>query len=159
MRLHWREEMPAGRRCPELRGDPVAVNEPSPNEGRGALAPGPSGRTCAGRRVAPTTWRLALLLAAVITAVYGNSLGIGFRFDDWHVVEENPHVRTLAHLGRFFVDPNTTSVLRENKDLRPLLMVTFALNYAISGEAPWSYHVVNLLLHWLVALLVLRIVR
>src|SRR5262249_45393632 len=34
-----------------------------------------------------------------------------------------------------------------------------AVNYAVSGLLPWSYLLGNLLLHWLVALLVLRIVR
>src|SRR5579862_1585615 len=100
-----------------------------------------------------------LLLAAVIACVYANSLGIGFHFDDWHVLEQNPHIRSVAEIPRFFVDPDTTSVLRENKDLRPVLMTTFALNYAVSGAAPWSYHLLTLLLHWIVALLVLRIVR
>jgi protein O-mannosyl-transferase len=82
-----------------------------------------------------------------------------FHFDDWHVIQDNPHVRRLASIPRFFVDPDTTTVLHENKDLRPLLMTTFAVNYAVSGLAPWSYLLGNLLLHWLVALLVLRIVR
>src|SRR5262245_36734177 len=99
-----------------------------------------------------------LLLAAAIACAYANSLGIGFHFDDWHVLEQNPHIRSVAEIPRFFVDPGTTSVLRENKDLRPVLMTTFALNYAVSGTAPWSYHLVTLLLHWIVALLVLRIV-
>ena len=137
------------------------MSEGSTRTDPGALT-APGSRAAGASIVRPvdrTSWRLALLLAVVIAAAYANSLGIGFRFDDWHVVEDNPHIRSLGHIGRFFVDPNTTSVLHENKDLRPLLMVSLALNYAVSGVAPWSYHVVNLLLHWLVALLVLRIVR
>lgn len=103
--------------------------------------------------------RIALLLFVVIAAAYSNSLSIGFYFDDWHVLEQNPHIRSLTNIPRFFVDPNATSVLRENKELRPLLMISFAVNYAISGNRTWSYHVVNLVLHWLVALLIVRIVR
>ena len=38
-------------------------------------------------------------------------------------------------------------------------MATFALNYAISGDATWSWHLFNMLLHWIAALLVFRIVR
>jgi Flp pilus assembly protein TadD len=99
------------------------------------------------------------VVAVAIAAAYSNALHVGFHFDDWHVLQDNPHVRTLRSIPRFFVDPDTTTVLRENKDLRPVLMTTFALNYAISGDATWSYHVVNLCLHWLAVMLVFHIVR
>jgi tetratricopeptide (TPR) repeat protein len=103
--------------------------------------------------------RAPALLAVVILAVYWNSFASGFHFDDWHVIEQNPAIRTLANVPRFFIDPHLTTVLRENTDLRPILLASFALNWAISGAAVWSYHVVNLALHWLAALLVFRIVR
>src|SRR2546429_9613436 len=103
--------------------------------------------------------RLAILFALVIAAVYANGLTIPFQFDDEHALEHNPAIRSLANIPRFFVDPNTSTVLRENKDLRPVLLTTFALNYAVSGDATWSYHVLNLVLHWLAVLLVFRIVR
>jgi tetratricopeptide (TPR) repeat protein len=102
---------------------------------------------------------IAVLLAAVVAGFWANSLGGGFHFDDAHAIEQNPWIRSLAHVPRFFVDPDTTTVLRENKDLRPVLLVTFALNHAISGTTTWSWHLVNLVLHWLAAVLVLRIVR
>jgi tetratricopeptide (TPR) repeat protein len=99
------------------------------------------------------------LLAAVIALVYANGWRIPFHYDDWHVLKRNPSIRSLQNLPRFFVDPTATSILPENRDLRPLLMVSFALNYAVSGGHTWSYHLVNLLLHWLACLLVYRIVR
>jgi protein O-mannosyl-transferase len=102
---------------------------------------------------------IPFLLAAVITLAYANALHVPFQFDDWHVLEGNPSIRSLDNLPRFFTDPTATSVLPENRDLRPLLMVTFALNYAVSGNRTWSYHLVNLLLHWLACLLLYRIVR
>jgi Tfp pilus assembly protein PilF len=104
--------------------------------------------------------RLApVLLALAIVAAYWNSFASGFHFDDWHVLEDNPWIRSLAYVPRFFVDPHTTTVLRENADLRPVLLASFALNWAVSGAEVWSYHAVNLILHWLAALLVFRIVR
>jgi protein O-mannosyl-transferase len=104
-------------------------------------------------------WFVPLLLAAAIGAAYSNGLDVPFVFDDWHTIEQNPAIRTPRRIPAYFVDPDTTTILRENKDLRPLLLVTMALNYQVSGSATWSYHVVNLILHWLVALLVFRIVR
>src|SRR5262245_23186572 len=104
-------------------------------------------------------WMVPLTLAVAIAAAYSNGLYIPFAFDDWHAVEQNPAIRSLANLPRFFTDPNTTTVLRENKDLRPLQVVSLALNYRLSGLDPWSYHALTLVLHWIVALLVFRIVR
>jgi tetratricopeptide (TPR) repeat protein len=107
----------------------------------------------------PSGWLVALLLAGAIAAAYGNGLDIPFVFDDWHTIEQNPAIRSPGRMLDYFVDPDTTTILRENKDLRPLLLVTMALNYQLSGLAPWSYHLVNLVLHWLASLLVFRIVR
>lgn len=99
------------------------------------------------------------MLGLAIAAAYANAVTIPFHFDDWHAVEQNPHIRSLANLPRFFVDPDTTTILHENKDLRPIVVATLALDYAISGPATWSYHATNILFHWLVVLLVFRIVR
>jgi len=104
-------------------------------------------------------WAVPLVLAGVIAAAYSNSLDVPFAFDDWHAIEQNPAIRDLANLPRYFTDPTTSSVLRENRDLRPLHVLSLALNHRVSGLAPWSYHLVNLVLHWLVCLLVYRIVR
>src|SRR5262249_46865979 len=99
------------------------------------------------------------LLALAIAGAYARTLGVPFVFDDWHVVVQNPAVRSLAYVPRFFVDPRTTTIVADNQDLRPLLMTSFALDYAVSGLAPWSWHLTNLVLHWLAAVLVFRIVR
>jgi len=106
-----------------------------------------------------TSTYVALFLAFVIAAIYSNSFQIGFYFDDWHVIEDNPHIRRLTNIPRFFVDVDTSSASQQNRVLRPLLLTTFALNHAVSGNDAWSYHLVNVLLHWLAAVLVFRIVR
>src|SRR5262249_38646108 len=105
------------------------------------------------------TWLVPLVLACAIAATDSNGLHVPFGFHDWHTIEQNPAIRSLLRIPSYFVDPDTTTILHENKDLRPLLLVTMALNYRLSGLEPWSYHVVNLLLHWIVTLLVFRIVR
>jgi len=104
-------------------------------------------------------WLVPLLLAGAIAATYSNGLRVPFVFDDWHTIESNPAIRSLGRIPGYFVDPDTTTILHENKDLRPLLLVTMAVNYQLSGLDPWSYHLVNLVLHWLVTLLIFGIVR
>jgi hypothetical protein len=78
-------------------------------------------------------WFAPALLAAAIAAAYSNSLDVPFAFDDWHAVTENPAIRSLRNAPRYFVDPTTFSVLRENRDLRPLQVLSLALNYRVSG--------------------------
>src|SRR5437773_2434527 len=121
-----------------------------------AEAPRPKMIPLSGRRLTPLT---AALLAIGIGAAYSNSLSVGFEFDDVYLLTNNPSIRSLRNIPRFFYDPFTLTTVRENADLRPVLQITYALNHAISGLRPWSYHAVNMVLHLVAASLVFRIVR
>jgi tetratricopeptide (TPR) repeat protein len=88
---------------------------------------------------------LALVLA--IIAAYGNSLHNGFHFDDFHTVYDNPAIRSLHNVPRFFTDASTFSVLPTNRTYRPIVSTTLAIDYALgkafSGDGyalPW-FHV------------------
>src|SRR5437870_1155518 len=99
------------------------------------------------------------LLGAGLAVSYSNSLGIGFYFDDSYGITNNPAIRSLRNIPLFFTDPFTLTTVRENVDIRPVVVITFAVNYAISGNEPWSYHVLNLILHFITAGLVFVVVR
>ncbi len=99
------------------------------------------------------------LLALGIAASYSSSLGIGFYFDDLYGIHNNPTIRSLRNIPSFFTDPHAFWTDRTQADVRPVLLITYALNYTVSGLAPWSYHVLNLLLHFVAALLVFVLVR
>src|SRR5439155_12242057 len=98
-------------------------------------------------------------LVAVLAVSYANSFGIGFYFDDSYGIASNPAIRSLRNIPLFFTYPFTLTTMRENVDIRPVLVTTFAINYAISGNEPWSYHVLNLIFHFIAAGLVFVIVR
>ena len=90
----------------------------------------------------------AYILVCVLTvAVYANSLENPFHYDDMHSIVNNGSVRDLGHVPSYFVDAKAFSADPENAMYRPLLLATFALNYAISGYEVWSYHLVSLALH------------
>lgn len=93
----------------------------------------------ASRATAPAGWtqRAPLLAAALGFVVYLPSLGGGFLYDDVHVVVENRYIRDLGEL---------VTVLRHDP-ARPLLGLSWALNYAVGGLTAWPYHLVNVLLH------------
>ena len=97
---------------------------------------------------------LVLLLPAL---VYANSLGNPFHYDDYHSIVDNVHIRSLANLPTFFVDPGTFSSEPQNAMYRPLLLASYAVNYAISGQEVWSYHLLGLTMHMASAYLVMLI--
>lgn len=101
-------------------------------------------------RAALPPWLAASMLAVGIALAYSNSLHNAFVLDDLSGIVHNPYVRSLRFVPRYFVDPLTLTVNRNNAEYRPLLSLSFALNHQLSGYATWSWHVVNLVLHWIV---------
>jgi hypothetical protein len=99
--------------------------------------------------------RLALrLLALVAVAVFLNGIGGAFVFDDEPTIVSNRSIRDLGNVAEIFSPPADATTWG-----RPLANATFALNYAVSGLEPWSYHVFNLLIHALAALALFGVVR
>jgi len=94
----------------------------------------------------------AWILAACLL-VYANSLDNSFHYDDEHSIQKNIHIRDLGNFTRFFTDPSTFSVDHDKGMFRPLLLVSYALNYAYGGYEVAGYHVVNLGLHAAIACL------
>ena len=98
-------------------------------------------------------WPYLALVAAVALA-YWPTLRAPFLFDDTAAIVRNPTIRQLASFAVFSppTDGGTTTG-------RPLVNFTFALNYALSGEHPWSYHALNVVIHALAALTLFGLVR
>jgi tetratricopeptide (TPR) repeat protein len=92
------------------------------------------------------------ILAACLL-VYANSLDNGFHYDDEHSIQKNIHIRDLENFTRFFTDPSTFSVDHDKGMFRPLLLISYALNYAYGEYEVTSFHVVNLALHTAIACL------
>jgi Tfp pilus assembly protein PilF len=97
-------------------------------------APAPSGQPASSR-----DWlRWAPLFAALVAfLVYAPSIGGGFIYDDGELILRNPAIRDLRNLRAILLyEPS-----------RPVLTLTWALNYAAGGVVPWHYHLVNVLIH------------
>ena len=69
---------------------------------------------------------LALAILALIVVVYANSLENSFHYDDSHSIVENPHIRSLANLPSFFLEPETFSGEPAMAMYRPVLVSSFA---------------------------------
>ena len=108
-----------------------------------AVAP----RIAPASRPKPWVWALGLFLALFVTfKVYGPSIGAPFLFDD----------RYLPFMVPGFGQQPLIVWLR---GVRPFLMLTFWANYQLSGDNPYTYHVVNVLIHFANAVLAGLIVR
>ena len=92
-----------------------------------------------------------LLLVIAGLAAYAGSFSGPFVFDDVASIVENP---TLRHW-----ESSLTPPLASTTSGRPLVNLSLAANYAVSGTAVWSYHAVNVAIHVLAALVLLGLIR
>ena len=97
--------------------------------------------------------RLAALIV-VGAAAYANSFNGSFVFDDEPNILENAHIRSLWPISRVMSAPE-----RSGLSGRPILSLSLALNYAVSGYSVWSYHLFNLAVHILAGLTLYGIIR
>ena len=103
-------------------------------------------------------WQAAGLVLLVI-AVYANSVGNSWHYDDRHAIAENPHIRSLDRLPQLLTDPTLFSRDADKAMFRPLLLASFALNYAWTQGEVYSYRLVNILIHAAVAAGVWQLLR
>ncbi len=101
------------------------------------------------------TWLAAALLALAAVLVYVNSLNVPFVFDDTPAIVENPSIRDWSEWRQVLAPPPTAGSAAG----RPLINLSFALNHAVGGLEPRGYHLVNLLLHILAALVLLGVMH
>lgn len=96
------------------------------------------------------------LLTLAVALAYGNTLWNGFVYDDHHVVEHNNLIRSLRNVPALFTTHYWQGAVElstaERYLYRPLVHVSYAINYAVSGLSPWAYHLVNVLCHLFVTL-------
>lgn len=84
------------------------------------------------------------LTLALVAAAYSNSFKVPFLFDDIPSIVENPTVlpEPQWHQAAGWDLPGGLTVSG-----RPLLNATFLVSAAVSGDSPWGFHVINLLIH------------
>lgn len=99
-----------------------------------------------------------LALGLAVLFVYANSLQNSFHYDDFHVIVKNPSIKDSGNLLKFFSDPKLGSgLVKETFSYRPLIMISFALNYSLGGLDVLGFRIVNILLHVFCTLLVFAV--
>jgi protein O-mannosyl-transferase len=105
------------------------------------------------------SFRVALggvVIAVATAAAAWNGLHGPLVFDDLFSIRDNASIRRLSHLGDVLRAPAAHG---ETVGGRPLLNLSLALNYAVGGLDVRGYHVVNIAIHVLSALVLFGLVR
>jgi tetratricopeptide (TPR) repeat protein len=105
-----------------------------------------------------TTLAWAAAVGATAIVCYLNAVGNEFVLDDTRLIRDNLRIRALANVphlfGSSYWDMSGPQAL-----YRPLVLVSYAVNYAIHGLSPSGYTAVNIVLHAAVSLLLFALVR
>src|SRR5713101_4374894 len=81
--------------------------------------------------------RLALVAAGLGGLVYLNALHNPFVYDDYRTIVDNGSIQTLLQPRAIVMHEPT----------RPLVNLSYAIDRALWGAAPFGFHLTNLLLH------------
>ncbi|HWO00569.1 MAG TPA: tetratricopeptide repeat protein [Blastocatellia bacterium] len=95
-------------------------------------------------------WACAALIVVAGVLVYLNSFGGQIVFDDVVITDD----QTLRQLW-----PPWGAMFSPKQIARPLVGLSLAINYAMSGANLWSYHMFNLAIHILAGLVLFGVVR
>jgi tetratricopeptide (TPR) repeat protein len=112
---------------------------------------GEANRTMNNRR-RPLAWGCALIVLLTLVA-YLPALRGGFVWDDNEYVTENQTLRSFDGLEQIWLKPEATP------QYYPLVFTSFWAEYHLWKLHPFGYHLVNVLLHALSAILLWRVLR
>ena len=98
-------------------------------------------------------WRIAIVIVAGILT-YANSLSGPFILDDQSTIVDNRQIREWWSPSSVLVPESDTAIAG-----RPIVNLTFAVNYAIGGLDVRGYHAGNIAIHVICALLAFGVIR
>src|SRR5260221_6241560 len=101
-------------------------------------------------------WLAVACLVGGILVAYHNSFSGPFVFDDGPAVLGNPTIRHLSDCGTVLSPPREGG---QTVGGRPVVNLSLAINYALGGTEVGGYHVFNLIVHTLAALVLFGIAR
>lgn len=98
--------------------------------------------------------KLIIFLIIIIGfTLYANSFDNQFFWDNEYEITENVDVKNF-NVGRFFTDNVTAGSGRQDSFYRPLILLSYALDYKLWSSNPAGFHLTNLSFHIFSAILI-----
>lgn len=106
-------------------------------------------------------WKSFLVLTLCIMAVYGRTVRYDFvTYDDYELVFQNEaYLSNLSNIGNAFTTHAFTTHRTESGYYRPLLLLSYIIDYQLWQLRPFGYHFTNIVLHCCSALLLLLLLE
>ncbi len=104
-----------------------------------------------------TTRKVLVFLLAIGLVVYVNSFINDMFWDDYDSVVNNQYIRSWQYLPNYFSENLTAGAGIHDNYWRPLLLISFSVDYGIGGIEPFFYHFQNFFWHLVASLLVFLI--
>ncbi len=104
-----------------------------------------------------TAGRTLIILSLIFFSLlpYSNALLNDFVYDDRTAIVDNPTVQDIGNIGTALTHDYWYGTELSGSGLyRPLTIISYIINEALSGNSPFSFHMVNVLLHLSVVLLI-----
>ena len=101
--------------------------------------------------------RAFVLLFFLVLLIYSNTFQASWHLDDYHNILQNPRLKIENLQPQSIIQTFYASFDRglysKNKIYRPVVCLTFALNWYFGQDNPFGYHLVNLAVHFITACL------
>ncbi|OGW75078.1 MAG: hypothetical protein A2Z72_03545 [Omnitrophica bacterium RBG_13_46_9] len=99
------------------------------------------------------TANIAVIVCLIVAGfvIYGNSVGNSFVYDDNPLIADNPFIKTFDNIGKLFlVDLHffgSAKNLTKIKYYRPVVALSFVVDYFLWGLEAFGYHLTNISIH------------
>ena len=106
-------------------------------------------------------WSAPVLLLVLILLIYSNTFNAAWQMDDHPNITDNHrlHITELNHdniLTSLFANPRASKF---GELYRPVACLSFGLNWYFGKDHVFGYHLVNIMVHFIVALLLYLTIR
>ncbi len=106
-------------------------------------------------------WKYFAIIICLIVIVFGQTLYYDFvNYDDYSLIYENEnYISDISNIFNSFTTHAFTSHRKESVYYRPVLLVSYIIEYKFWGLNPAGYHLTNIFLHCLTALFLFLLIE
>ena len=106
-----------------------------------------------------STVKAVIVIIAVGFLVYGNTIVNEMFWDDYDNIVNNQYIHSWEHFPKYFSENLIAGAGIINNYWRPLLLLSFSVDYKIGGLEPFAYHLQNIFWHIVASILILILAR